>query len=221
MTGVSHQAVAMSVGAAPFRFAFIPSSNLGIATDLTTYTFASAPLGDPHPTREIVVCITSRAAGNRSISSVSVGGISASEIIQVRNSGSGNSTLCAIYRAAVPSGTAGDVVVTHSAGIVRCGIALYRMINAAPGQTDTISNETGTTGTINIPARGAAVAVAYSNLNATATWTGLAEDHESIVEGCGYSSASDTFPAAQTGRTVTCSWSSTSVPAMVAASFGP
>lgn len=206
-----------------FDFAYIPGSAAGSGTDLTTYTFGSVPLGSPDGTRTIVVAVTGRASKNRSISSVTVAGVAATEIAQSSNTAGGFDSITGIYRADVPIGASGDIIVTFSGGMVRAGIAAYRMVHAASGAYDSTIANSGTSGTIYVPAGGAALAVSFTNAVATATWTGLTKDgSDTVLESASsFSTASGKFESAQSDLSVSATWSSSSSPTSCIASFAP
>ena len=99
------------------------------ASDLTTYTFSSQNLGTAAPDRHIIVGVAARKGGSATtISSVTVGGVSATIVDQYSNSDS-NSNISGIAIASVPTGTTGDIVVTFGAQMVRAVIAVYRATN--------------------------------------------------------------------------------------------
>lgn len=195
------------------------------AADLTTYTFASQNLGTASSDRYILVAVNSRALGATAFnaSTVTVQGISATQIVNA-SSTSTNSTMAAIWRAAVPTGTTGDVVVTLNKSALRCSVALYSAtgIDAAANDTDTSTANPGAV-SIDIPADGFAVACNAAGTTTTfATWTNLTEDYEQLTEGYKSTSASDGFASTQTGLAVSCEWSGTvTEPATAIASWGP
>jgi hypothetical protein len=96
------------------------------ASNLTTYTFSAVSLIEPSSTRAVIVLITAdNGAGNfRSISSVTIGGVSATLYENV------STTDCAAAAVAVvPSGLSVDVVVTMSGGSTGMAIAVWQMDN--------------------------------------------------------------------------------------------
>lgn len=193
-------------------------------SDLTTYTFSSQNLGTADAGRYIVVCVSARnTAGSLTVSSVSVGGVSASSITQITNSGS-NHNVAAIAICAVPSGTTGDIVVTFAAGALRCVVNAYRLVDidsATPSDTVTsIANDP--TGALDVPAGGAAIGVSNSGTGATATsWTGITEDYDAVTESMEVSSAHDLFVSEQSGLTILADITSPSNSAGVFASWAP
>lgn len=188
-------------------FAFLQQATS--TADSSSYTFASQNLGAADAARYIIVGIQCRRTLNtNTISSVTVGGVTASLVVTADR---GNQSKCAIYIAAVPTGTTGDVVVTFSGTANRCGIALWSAVGISSATaSDTDSSITGTAPTmsIDVPAGGFAVAVGCENALTTATWTGLTERSDTQAE-ITMTSASDEFASAQTGLSVTITFAST------------
>lgn len=180
-------------------------------SDLTTYTFTLS-FGTEAGGRYIVAAIQSRANAARSISSVSIGGVTATELITVNATGSG-ADIAALYIALVPTGATGDVVVTFSAAMVRAMCSVYRVTGCSPAAADTASDTTFSTAdlsaSIDCPAGGAIFAAAevlMSTGTSSNTWTNLTEasDQQSTeAPTMGATSAADAFATAQTGRTIT------------------
>lgn len=182
-------------------------------SDLTTYTFSSQNFGDAASDRYIVVAITSMSVSGGTISSVTIGGVSASIDAQVTNSSS-NYTVSGIAKAIVPTGTSGDIVVTFGAEQLRAGIGVYRLlgISSTPTDTDT-STAADPKGYLDIAAGGYAIAVAYTAETATATWykkltNGFTERYDEDLEGAGsrQSGASEGFVDAETNMDITCNF---------------
>jgi hypothetical protein len=194
--------------------------------NLTTFTFAGQNLGTAAADRVIVVGVSARAGGTgTTVSTVTVDGESCP--VRVQQSSTPQSSIAAIASVALPAGTTGDVVVTFSAAAVRCGVQLYRMVGgeAVPTATYQHTNDaTDPTASMDVPAGGAALGVAVANGGGqSATWAGLTEDYDAVLEsGSTHSSASGDFAGAQTGLTVTCDFSgSLTANSGAFASFGP
>lgn len=201
------------------------------AVDRQTYTFTSCALGSAAGDRRIIVGIGARkSTATLSISSVTVGGVSASAVVTAVDSASDN--IAALWIADVPSGTTGDVVVTfNEAGVQRCGIGVWRMVGASSGTASDTDSNTGvsTTPTIisktlTIPTGGSAVGYSFTTGSAlTATWTNLTESFDATVEsGVFHTGASADIPAG--GNTaLQVEWSSTPTqpPPTVFAAWGP
>ena len=213
------------------------TANAASASPLTTYTFSSQALGAAHTNRKIVVTIeSSDNNASRTISSVTVGGISAGVVSDgttsaVVNSGSGDSRIAAQWIAAVPTGTTGDIVVVFSGEMDQCAISVFRMINAATTafhvNTDNSVSSDILSATLNIPGFGAAIGSALIRGTAaqqTVTWGGLTEVVDTDWGGnFSYSTASKSFATGQSALSVTVTSSHTidAAGSLVVASFRP
>lgn len=175
----------------------------GSTSDLTTYTFSSQNLGTAASDRYIIVAASCRKADPAAtLSSATIGGVSATIIHQSTRGGN----TVALFAAAVPTGTTGDIVVTWSTGVLRCGIGAYRVTGS--DATTYHDRDVGTEvnnpiATIDVPAGGFAIAAGYNAGNTTATWSGVTEDYDTTVESNNYTGASDTFGSAQTDLAIT------------------
>lgn len=182
-------------------------TSAGSATDLTTYTFSDQTFGTASSDRYIVLTINSRDAGenNPQVSSVTIGGVSASIVVQDVNQAT-NANISAIAIAAVPTGETGDVVITFNTEVLRCVIALYKvteLYQTTPSDTDS-STASSPSVSLDIPAKGFSIATACTASDSgTFSWTGLTENHDSIVEFLTASSASSEFISQQSGLTIT------------------
>lgn len=193
-------------------------------SDQSTYTFSSQNFGTASSDRYIIIGIAARKAGAATtISSVTIGGVSATIVAEYSNSDT-NSNISALAIANVPTGTTGDVVVVFGATMVRCVITAWSATNLSSATPhDTLTNGSADpTGTIDVPAGGFAVATALSNSVGTVTWTGLTEHSDTTLETfVTVSDASDEFETAQTNMTVTANFSTSgSTPVMSVASWG-
>lgn len=164
--------------------AFAPASStpfsltaVANATDtnpLTTYTFAAMNFGTAHASRVLAIGILARnSAGTQAVSSVNFAGTAGTSAITHNNAGADRSE---IWYANVPSGTSGTVTITFAGANQRCGVQLYSIISPssnAPTVTATSSaNTTVTSGSISIPAGGAAFMCAMSLTGGPGTPTG-------------------------------------------------
>jgi hypothetical protein len=189
--------------------------------DGTVKTFSSMALGTADASREIFVFVTGMNAGV-DVSSMTVAGISATKIIA---DGGGVNAGVELWRASVPTGTTGDVVVTYDSSSARCGVSLYAGYDIATTATATdTSNADPGVGSINVPAGGVAIAAmtqVSGDPGGTTTWTGLTEDADFVVGGepGSMSTASDDFASAQTPLAISANISNGSTFAFVCASF--
>lgn len=186
-------------------------------TNQTVYTFSNVAIGQPAEDRRIIVAIHSVQTSESSISSVTIGGVSATIHLNVNSVSTTNDTDVAIASALVPSGTTADIVVTHSAARNMCFVgawSLYGETSSSPYDTASDTSISGLTleVSIDIPDGGALIAASMSvNLDGNVTWsTTIDQDYDThetpdsegdpiviIVSG-----ASRSDLGAQAGRTV-------------------
>ena len=163
----------------PYRFIVAASSTfmdaIGDGNDLTTYTFSGVNIGAANASRFVVAAPIYRATGSgTTISSVTIGGGAATQAIQAQYGASG----AGIYARAAPTGTTADIVVTLSAGAVRCAIGVWvdlDMANAVADDTATAQNSTElalSAVTVNSGRR--AYIAAYLGANSSTTFSGNA-----------------------------------------------
>lgn len=183
--------------------------------DAAAYTFSSVDLGAAATDRTIIVHVHQR--NSISITAVSIGGVSAT--IDVAASGD-NSGDHAIVRAAVPTGTTGDIVVTLASVALGCVVHVYRVTGGTVQVDDTAtayggsSGTSGGTVTVTAVAGGWVHAAAYgrhsSSQSCTFTGTaGLSEDYDHYL-GSGIPSVAGgrASIAAAGDVTVTATWTS-------------
>lgn len=192
--------------------------------DQSSYTFSSQSLGAADSERYIIVGISTRKAGTGSmtLNSVTIGGVSATISVQKQSTVDGDTCLSAIVIAKVPTGTTGDVVVTFSETVLRCGITMYRAVDLASTTADDTGFGTADppSTSIDIPATGLAIAESATGWTSVdGSWAGLNPAHVTEVEGMTMSGAMSAFDSSQTGHTITCDWSTENDPVIVAASF--
>lgn len=170
-------------------------------------TFSGEFLGAAAANRSILVGITSRGSGTRTIDSVSIGGVSATEVATIGN----GSTRISFFVAAVPNGTTGDVAINLTGVVGRFVISKWRLIGlASTTATDTLSDISFAsdqyTGTIDVSAGGAIFVMTYVALvNETHTYAGVTKDFSTFGPDAGstVSAGHDAFTGALTNRTVT------------------
>lgn len=93
----------------------------------TTYTFSSVSIGVAASDRLVVVCANPNGTSVTSISSMKIGGITASLAVQTQT----NNGVSAIWFAVVPTGTTGTIEVVCNAAASRCRIDVYRVVGAS------------------------------------------------------------------------------------------
>ena len=185
------------------------------AANLTTYTLTGVSIGAASADRTVALVVASRtSSGYGTISSVTIGGVAASLSAQQ----SGPSPLV-IARAAVPTGTTADIVVTVSAAALRCGVAVF----AITGGAGTIAASTAnisTSATVSSPAGGVVIAAGSGVAPGTSTWTGVTKRFESAVEAITVSGG-ETLTATAQSVTGAVTWTGGTEHTTVAAAFTP
>lgn len=154
------------------------------ATNAASYSFISQPFGTAVADRLIVVAITGRRGVSRTISSVTIGGVSASQV--VFNSGTSGLNPdffpTALYRAAVPTGTSGTIAVTWSGGMDMCAVAhgsLIRYKSATATDTGSDHDEGGAPTpsiSLNVSAGGVVIAAAGVQSNTSFALSNVDQD---------------------------------------------
>lgn len=194
-------------------------------TDATTYTHTSVDIGtDTGSSRTIVVATGSGdTQATFSVSTLTVGGVTATSAVQ---SSSANSELSTLYYVTGVSGATGDIVVTHSETVTSnqvCVWALYDLNSSAPSATNSSTGTSGAALTLSVNTQAAGVTVGMcSNRSSgqTFTWTGLTESSDaSDGSEQTYSSADLLISSASTPLSITCDPTGTASDTGVAASF--
>jgi hypothetical protein len=157
--------------------------------------------------RRIVCTVASVAAAVRTLTSATIGGISATVVMNVGAALGGAAS--AIIIADVPTGTSGDVALTFDGTVLRSVVNLWSVtdLNSATA-SDTASDNGATanafTTTIDVPAGGFAVACVNSNDSSSSwTWTNLTEVDDRTTESNFFGAAGEAFVSAQTGLAIT------------------
>jgi len=155
--------------------------------NVTTYTFAGANIGAADAARYVIVLVThaSSAGAARTVSSATIGGISAS-IHANAGAASAQGLGTAILIALVPTGTTATISITLSGGGGSCDIGVYRVVglaSATPFDTATASDAAGggvlTTNTLDVPHRGLVLGVAnFEADSGSVTWVGASENYD-------------------------------------------
>jgi hypothetical protein len=200
------------------------------ATDLSTYTFSSVNFGDPAASRYVIVAIFCRTTnGDPSLTSVTIGGVTATLAAKISQYESGSIfDMTAIYYANVPSGRTGDIVATFSNSQIRCayaagtskkGIVLHDTL------TDVDAGTAGVTvgGGIDLFHGGLIVAASETADNGpSASWSGATEVVYGDIAGeyMSYSMAYVQNGTYELNKTVQCTWGTPTLnTTFVAASF--
>jgi len=150
------------VGVAPlsdFDVSFAGHGSVDRATAASVLEVPGLPLGEPHPAREIYAVLGllyGPASSNADIASVAIAGVPATPVIAADP----NNGPVEIWRASVPVGVSGNVVVTASQPCLSLGAALYRAIDAQPvGSVQGVGNGASAID-LSLPAAAGTVAIA-------------------------------------------------------------
>lgn len=137
-----------------------------VQSSATTFTFSGKLIGDAASDREVFVSVASYNQGAaRSISSVTIAGVTATAVASQMHAPGSFCTYAGLWRASVPTGTTGDVVVTFSGTMTGCEIVVYAGYNMASTTPDatiasTTVNSAANLATVN---GGFAISIAQSN----------------------------------------------------------
>ncbi len=180
------------------------------ASDLTTYTFSSQSLGTAASNRYIIVAVMARAASSQTISTATIAGVTATQLIDF---GATNTSNAGFLIAPVPTGTTGDVVVTFTGAMVRCAIGVYRVVNLksiTPVDTAT-SEATPLAGTVDATDGGFVIGAVFSGGSITGiTWTGATQSYVTLFgaweSGGNASCALASITADETNRSMQGDW---------------
>jgi hypothetical protein len=181
--------------------------------------FAGVSFGVAAANRYIVVSVLRFNGGGGTITAVTIGGVSAAEVVTVADA-----TMSAgIWIALVPTGVTGTVALADSvAGSGDYGIMVYAMYaphSATPNATGT-SVANPPTVTLTEPGSGVTIACAAVLAGATPTWTGATLDATVNPAGLTMTGAS-ALTGAGGSTTVKCAFSSTTDPVLAVATWGP
>jgi len=212
-------------GETPPELSYIGSYNSSSTTG-TSVTISNVGFGATGDNRRVVVCLAIIPSGTATLSSVTIGGVSAT----VHLSDVAGNAICELATASaiVPSGTSGNVVCTFSTSrtyLINC--QSYRIVSSVETESD-FSQKTGTTNdtsltiTRNFAKNSAVIAHAWFYSAASdvtnITWSGtagLSEDADfawvidagkSLTDGR-KSSAKKVFTSAETSKAITASTS--------------
>lgn len=138
-------------------------------TDQTIYTFTAMNVGAANASRLVIACVTARSATSVTLTSITIGGVTATVDMEARNTSGAALSDAIICHAIVPTGTTADVVVTMSGACVRAGCGLYSTLlyaNVTPTATAQ-ATRAASVGTmqpsLTSPGKGFVVGVAYSS----------------------------------------------------------
>jgi hypothetical protein len=157
---------------------YVGTNNSNVAA--SSFTFTAQGIGSAAASRIVVVAVHCR--GNANISSVTVGGTSATLVVSQQNPGSGVRDTVAIYQVPVASGTTADIVVTMSASTNRLAIGVFNITGGVAATALNTYTSTANPGSSSVLVRpgGCIIAGAYdgSGLAHTCTWAGVTEQYD-------------------------------------------
>ena len=196
--------------------AWIDTASVGATWGISSATFTGMAIGTASSSRHVVVCVTGFMNSATGITGVTIGGVTATELYTFIGNNNG---IHSFWVANVPSGSTANVVATFNAtDALWDGFAATAVFTDAVTLSDTMGVTSGAStfgGTIDVPASGELLAVAFQNYDGgTAgssrfTWTGATEDFEEAVGVVFPTGASETGLSSQTGRTVEVTTSAT------------
>jgi hypothetical protein len=193
-----------TVSSTPFSLSFIDA--VENSANQTAYTFSGVSIGDADAGREVIVGVAGiSSGGDKAVSTLTIGGVSASLVFAGTNTGSGHGS--EFWRANVPTGTTGDIVVTWGGAMACTGVGIYRMVGGDTTVENTAENGSNPmVTTISVSAGGAIIGCGFYTSNATYAWTNLTEKYDEQMNGGDgtHTGATDTFVSAQTNRSITC-----------------
>jgi hypothetical protein len=183
-------------------------------SNASVYTFSSVDIGAADADRCVVVAVYARKGGGAtSISSVTIGGATATNIVtqgRTETIGSTGTNIVGFFCADITSGTTADVVVTYADPMARAACDVWRFVGY---DFTSIYDSSGSaaddpTYDIDIPADGVALGAACGADSGGGTpswsWSNLTEDSDRTIETFfSASAASQEYVSAQTNLTVT------------------
>lgn len=191
---------------------------------LSTFTFSNKSIGAAAGGRHVLVAISGRSGSTSTdITSVTIGGVTATSVIRIFNAGSGSGeNVTAIYMAPLLTGTTASIVVTFNVAFARASVSVYRVVGLTSATATATGSSTASnpTASLNISAGGFAVGSCYSQSTSSFTWTNLTESVDSTTNFTNtYTAAAANFAAAQTSLALTCTPASGTAPVGVFAAF--
>jgi len=204
------QLIGFGAGAEAARIAHV-STPTGSDADASSYTFSSANLGSSVDRHVAVVFGAASSGTNPAVSSATIAGVSASVVVE---KSAANQVCVHVIIAKIPAGTiSGDIVVNFDMTMLRCHPVVYELIGAGSAtahDTDTGAHADPINMSLDVPANGCVLAVAAQAGSGatTASWTGVIEDVDAVMEASRtYTSGHDNLVAGESGRTVSVNWS--------------
>jgi hypothetical protein len=151
----------------------------------TNVTYSNVPIGAADVNRVVAVGIAYRVANDTTTITMTIGGISATQVSGARsNRADGGNFITDIYYASVPTGTTANVAVVFSSASARSSVAAYRIITTTPTPSAASFGiaaagvASAVTGSITVPGGGAGFAMyGVRNGSPPVSWTNAVSDY--------------------------------------------
>lgn len=174
-------------------------ASYGINVNQSVFTFSGCDFGTPDITRIIIAGVCGSGGSTANISSVSIGGVSATQIIRLSAPSVQAQPAVGIYAAVVPTDASGDIVVTFGGAKNRCAVftdVIYKdSITAANTSSQSATTTTCTIPAVSMAANSYAVAVSEADVTSDFTWSSITKRAEQDLSDSA-SSASDFYTSA-------------------------
>lgn len=211
---------------APYADAYLGELIINTTPTSSTYTFSNVSIGTADSRRQIILAFGTNAGTATLHSSVTAnaGAITFSKLVQ--SLATANSNMLSLWQANVPTGTTLTApILTVSASSARG--TMHAWAHGRGAMTNTASNNAGSTGTMDVPANGLAIAHS-SGTQSTAsdcTWTaGITTEDYDALQGATYYNSGGRYvndAVADTSKTFTGNWTAgMSNTRLVVASWG-
>lgn len=190
-------------------------------TNFTTCTWAAMAIGTAASDRWVIAALNINHNTSRAISTVSIGGVSATKLYAAPSPRSDDGVSFEFWAANVPTGTTADVVATAASGQFWDGAAWTYTCAGEPifhdGEVDQSLTSNTFSVSIDVAEGGAVIALVNGDEPASlSAWAGATSDFTD--EGRELYTASADELTAETGRTV--SWTGTAAPSPAATFYG-
>lgn len=198
-------------------------------TETTYYSFGGVSIGSAASNRQVIVGIkgtTSSAYGSAqggSVVNVTIGGVSATQVIANYSSDSGSPVETAeIWWADVPTGTTATITVGWNGTMARMGLGTWTAYGlSAINSTDSRTKAANLSGVVDVPSGAVVIGVLGANSGSAVTWGGLTEDYDAAIVGNDWQSgASSNFSSEIINYSVSASAGLFQNSVLVVASFG-
>lgn len=174
----------------PFSITYQTNATLAAAScPANVCTFSAQPIGGADPTRIVAIGILVRpAASLTTVSSVTIGGIAATQGASCAVQVSNNTLSADIWYLAVPTGTTSTIVVTVNNTIVRETIGIWSVVgtSSAFSACNTAQSTSASTlsASVSTPSGGGAIAVGNNDgTPSSVTMTNLTSDFSGPLAG--------------------------------------